>query len=190
MLPAMSRSQPDRTTGPRSRRRRFAAALLGACLPFLSAGCAGYHLGPAKPAFLKDIHTLAIPAFRNNTLIPRMEGLVTDTVIKQFQQDGTYEIVDAGSADAILRCTLERVTRTPERSLTNNVLQTTEFDVDLLVRYQLIERTTGKVLDNGRADGVTNFFVGGDIQQDEQQALPIAAEQLAIHLVSMISEGF
>ena len=115
---------------------------------------------------------------------------MTDTVIKQFQQDGTYQIVDAATADAILRCSIERVTRTAERSLTGNVLQTSEFDVTLLVRYQLIDRSTGKILDNGQAEGVTNFFVGGDVQQDEQQALPIAAEQLAIHLVSMLSEGF
>ena len=184
----MSRFQPDRVPGPRLPWRL--AALLGALLPFLCAGCLGYHLGPAKPAFLKDVHTLAIPAFRNNTLVPRLEGVVTDTVTKQFQQDGTYQIVDAATADAILRCSIERVTRTAERSLTGNVLQTSEFDLTLLVRYQLIDRSTGKILDNGQAQGVTNFFLRGDVQQDEQQAPPTAAEQLAIHLVSMLSEGF
>jgi hypothetical protein len=159
-------------------------------LTLFSDGCVGYHLGPAKPAFLKDIHTIAIPAFRNDTLIPRLEGLVTDTVIKQFQQDGTYQIANSDSADAILRGSIERVTRTPERSVTGNVLLTNEFDIDLLVRYQLVERSTGKILDNGRVDGVTNFFVGDDVQQDEQQAMPLAAEQLAVHLVSALSEGF
>ena len=186
----MSRSQRDRHPGQSVRRLRRAAALVCACLPFLCAGCLGYHVGPAKPAFLRDIHTLAIPAFRNNTLLPRMEGLVTDTVIKQFQQDGTYQIVDAGSADAILRCSVERVPPTGEGSTTGKALQTTESAFAVWVRYQLIERSTGKILDNGRADGSTNFFVGDDVQQDEQQAIPIAAEQLAIHLVSMISEGF
>ena len=185
----MSRTPSGRKNG-QSFRRTVAAALLAAWLPMLCAGCLGYHLGPAKPAFLKDVHTLAIPAFRNNTLIPRMEGLITDTVIKQFQQDGTYQITDAGSADAILRCSVEKVTRTPERSVTGNVLLTNEFDLSLLVRYQLIERSTGKILDNGRAEGTTNFFVGGNVQQDEQQAIPIAAEQLAVRLVSAISEGF
>ena len=186
----MSRSQPLRSARHPVRRRRLAAALLGACALLLDAGCLGYHLGPVKPAFLRDVHTLAIPAFRNDTLIPRMEGLVTDTVIKQFQQDGTYQIADEDSADAILRCTVERITRTPERSVQGNVLLTNEFDLDMLIRYQLIERGTGKVLDSGRADGITNFFVSDDVQQNEQQALPIAAEQAAIHLVSKISEGF
>ncbi len=171
-------------------RVRWLAALLGACLPLLGMGCAGYHVGPAKPAFLKDVHTLAIPAFRNESLIPRMEGLLTDTVIKQFQQDGTYQITDASQADVILQGTLFRVTRTPERSVTGNVLLTNEYDLSLSVRYQLVERATGKILDSGRTDGTTNFFVGNDVQQDELQALPIVAEQVAVRLVSAVAEGF
>ena len=156
----------------------------------LWTGCAGYQLGQAKPAFLAEIHTLAVPAFRNNTLIPRLEGVVTDTVTKQLQQDGTYRIVSADQADAVLNCTIEKVTRTPERSVTGNVLLTNEFDLDLGVRYQLVERATGKVLDSGRVNGTTNFFVGNDVQQDERQAIPLAAEQLAVRLVSVLSEGF
>ena len=33
---------------------------------------------------------LQYPTFKNRTLVPRIEVLVTDTVIKQLQQDGTY----------------------------------------------------------------------------------------------------
>jgi hypothetical protein len=32
--------------------------------------------------------------------------------------------------------------------------------------------------------------VGGDVQQDEQQALPLAAEKAAVQIVSYLSEGW
>ena len=81
-------------------------------------------------------------------------------------------------------------TRTPERSVTGNVLLTSEFDLSLVVSYQLIDAKTGKVLDSGQANGTTSFFVGNDVTQDERQALPLAAEQLAVRLVSAVAEGF
>ena len=156
----------------------------------LLAGCAMYHLGPAKPDYLKDVHTLAIPLFRNNTLLPRIESVVTDTVLEQMQQDGTYKIVDRGSADAILQCTVERVSRAPARSVTGNVLLTSEFELTLTVRYQLYERASGRILDGGQLTGTTTFFVGSDVEQDERQAIPLAAQQLAVRLASEVAEGF
>ena len=156
----------------------------------LLGGCVAYHLGPAKPGYLKDVHTLAIPVFRNNTLLPRIENEVTDTVIEQMQQDGTYQIVGRGSADAILMCTIERVTRTPARSVTGNVLLTSEFELTLTVRYQLYERASGRILDGGQLSGTTSFFVGSDVEQDERQAIPLAAQQLAVRLASEVAEGF
>ncbi len=165
-------------------------AVLAYGMVCLLSGCLGYHLGPAKPAFLKDVHSLNVPVFRNNTLITNLEGVVTDTVIGQIQQDGTYQITNAESADAVLTCTIEKVQRTPDRSVTGNVLLTSEFDLDLGIRYVLSERATGKILDTGRIDGQTSFFVGNDVQQDERQAIPLAAQQLAVRLVSQIAEGF
>ena len=123
--------------------------------------------------------------------MPQVEGLVTDTVDRQFQQDGTYTLTSRDSADAILNCTIERVTRTPERSVTGNVLLTTEFDLSLLVSYRLggqQDRENPRFA--GQANGTTNFFVGNDVTQDERQALPLAAEQLAVRIVSAVAEGF
>src|SRR5207249_4922525 len=48
------------------------------------SGCLGYHVGPVKPYYLRDVHTIAVPTFKNRTLVPRIEVLITDTVIKQL----------------------------------------------------------------------------------------------------------
>ena len=158
-------------------------------LALLLDGCAGYTIGPATPAYLKKIHTIAIPNFANKTLLPRLEVLVTSTVIKQFQQDGTFKIVNADAADATLKAEIAAVGRAPARSVRGNVLATTEFNLVLTVKYTLVGRD-GQVLAPGSASGSTNFFVGNDINTDERQALPLAAEEMARQLVSQLSEGW
>lgn len=150
----------------------------------------GYTLGPATPNHLRQIHAIAVPTFGNTTLVPRIEVLVTGTVIKQFQQDGTYKITSEDRADAILKAEIVSVGRSPARSVRGNVLSTTEFNLAMTVRYTLLGRD-GKVVGSpGAVTGTTSFFVGTDVSTDERQAMPLAAEELARHLVSQLSEGW
>src|SRR2546423_12904292 len=105
-----------------------------ACLGL--SGCLGYHIGPAKPYYLRDVHTIAIPTFVNKTLLPRVEVLVTDTVIKQFQQDGTFRIGSGGLADATLKSERILVRRTPARSGAGKVFATNEINMSIGVRLK------------------------------------------------------
>ena len=164
-------------------------AISSLLLALLVGGCAGYRLGPATPAHLSHIKTIAVPTFANTTLVPRIEALVTGTVIKQFQQDGTFRIASEGQADAVLKAEIVAVGRNPARSVRGNVLSTTEFNLNLSVRYSLVGRD-GKPLSAGGASGSTSFFVGSDVSTDERQALPLAAEEMAKQLVSQLSEGW
>ena len=160
-------------------------------LLFSLGGCAGYHIGPVQPYYLRAVHTIAVPTFANKTLVPRISELVTDSVIKQFQQDGTYRIVGDDQADAILKAEIRRINRAPARSVRGNVLATAEFNLSMSVRYTLVERGSGKgIAGPTEVWGTTSFFVGPDITSDERQALPLAAEDLAIRLVSQLSEGW
>lgn len=166
--------------------KKFFAAVVCLCL----SGCLGYHIGPVKPYYLHDVHTIAVPTFKNETLIPRIEALVTGTVIKQFQQDGTYRIVSEGNADAVLKAEITRISRSPARSVRGNVLATTEFNLSMRVHYRLIGRDGQALGPPGEAVGTTSFFVGTDVVTDERQALPLATEELATRLVSQLSEGW
>ncbi|HUE40562.1 MAG TPA: LptE family protein [Chthoniobacterales bacterium] len=182
-------------------KKTLAAAI--ACLAL--SGCLGYHIGPAKPNYLRDVHAIAIPTFENKTLTPRIEVLVTDTVIKQFQQDGTYRIVSGDKADATLKAEISRITRSPARSVTGNVLATSEFNLSMHVKWRLVGPDGKNLGPSGEAVGTTSFFVGtggtstvgtttssliGDVTTDERQALPLAAEELANRLVTQLSEGW
>ncbi len=160
------------------------------------AGCAGYQLGPVKPKSMRQITTIAVPSFKNETLEPRVEVLLANAVIKQIQQDGTYRIAKDSDADAILECTVEEIVRRPARSVRGNVLQTREYTLVIRGRYRVLDRVNGTQLDGRSFSGQTSFFVTGtnniaaDVNQDERQAIPLAAEDMAVRLVSQISEGW
>ena len=173
--------------------RRASILLL---LALACGGCAGYRIGPIKPKPMREVNTIAVPRFKNDTLQPRVDVLLASAVIKQIQQDGTYRVASEKDADAILECKLDRIDRRPSRSVRGNVLQTREYTLTLRVRYRVVKRDTGKELDDRTVYGQTYFFVTGsdniaaDVNQDERQALPIAAEDLAKRIVSQISEGW
>jgi Lipopolysaccharide-assembly len=159
-----------------------------ACLGL--SGCLGYHIGPVKPTYLRDVQTIAIPTFENKTLLPRVEVLVTDTVIKQFQQDGTFRIANGGNADATLKGEIIRISRSPARSVVGNVLATSEFNLSVRVKYKIVGPDGKPLGPPGEVVGTTSFFVGTDVTTDERQALPLASEELANRLVTQLSEGW
>ncbi len=164
----------------------FTAAL--AC--FSLTGCLGYHIGPVKPYYLRDVHTIAVPTFKNRTLLPHIEVLVTDTVIKQLQQDGTFQIARGEDADATVTAEIIRINRVPARSVRGNVLATVEFNLAMSVRYSVIGRDGTQLVGSAEVSGATTFFVSSDVTTDERQALPLATEDLATRLVAQLSEGW
>jgi len=168
---------------------RILAVLLAIFTLATLPGC-GYRLGSAKPAILANVTKIAIPTFKNKTYIPNIEVLMADATIKQFQQDGTYEIVPDDRADAILYCTLEKAERHQGRAVLSNVLATREFILQLQVQYELVDRVTGATILRGNVNADTSFYTNGDLQIDQQQAIVTAEQEVAVKLVGEISEGF
>lgn len=161
-----------------------------AAASLLLAGCAGYTLGPIKPAYMADVETIGVPTVVNETIEPRIETLVTNSIIKQIQQDGTYQVADYREADVVLEARVVELERRRARSVRNNVLATREFRYRIHIEYSLTDPRSGRVLvADRRVTGDTSFFVGNDLQQDERQAIPLAVEQAAVLLVAQISEG-
>lgn len=171
-------------------------ALLLPLTALVLSGCAGYQVGAIKPTRMAAVNTIAVPTFKNDTLLPRVEVLLANALIKQFQQDGTYKIVRDNDADAIVEGRLEQIIRRPARSVRGNVLLTREYTLDIRCRYDVTDRRTGARLYSSTASGQTSFFassadsISADLTQDERQAFPLAAEQLAIDIVSRLSEGW
>lgn len=165
--------------------------LLALALPvcLLLSSCAGYHLGGQKPAHLRSIETLAVPAFQNLTLEPRVAVNTTNAVIKQIQNHGSYRLVSRDKADAVLIGTIRNVSRGQYRSDRSNILRTSQMLITLEVTYELQDRH-GRVLHTHTAIGESFIFRDPNMQLSETQALEDAAQRLAINLANELCEGW
>lgn len=154
-------------------------------------GCMGYHIGASRPQTMEGIRTVAVPTFHNETLVPRIESLAASTVVRSFQQDGALQIRSTGDADAILEGTIKTIRRRGARSVRSDVVKQQEYYLTLNIVYVLKDRCTGRIINQGAVIGTTSFFVSGnDINQDERQALPLAIENAAGHIVSRVTTGW
>lgn len=165
------------------------ALLLASLAVILLTSCAGYHLGSDKPQKMAGVTKLAVPTFKNDTLEPRLEVLVTNALIKKLQMDGAYQIVPVAEADAVLKATISEIHRSQFRSSRNNTLRTSELLMGLIVKYT-VEDNAGTQLMIGQAQGYSNIVLDPNVQLTERQALADAAERLSINFASTLTEGW
>lgn len=170
-----------------SRMKQILLRLAPLCL--LLAGCAGYSLGGQKPAHLTKVTKLAVPTFENLTLEPRLGVLVTNAVIKQLQNHGSYQIVAKADADAVLEGTIQNISRTQFRSDRNNILRSSQIQATLITLYKITD-SSGVVLHNGRASGASYIILDANLQLSDTQLLEDASQRMAGNLANDISEGW
>jgi hypothetical protein len=144
---------------------------------------------------MDGVTKIAIPTIKTEVLQPRVEMLITNAIIHAFERDGTFKVTDEKDADATIQCKMDSLDRRPNRSVLGNNLLTSEYSLNMRISYRIMKRD-GTVVDTRSANGVTYFFASGsntlaaDINQDEEQAIPIAASDMAGHLVSQVTEGW
>lgn len=164
-----------------------AFALMGCLL----SSCAGYRLGGVKPASLANVNRISVSMFANATQHPRAEALATSAVASAFTQDGTYRLVSAGDADAILEGKLEKIEYTSIRGSRLDTLLPEELSNEVVLEWVLrdgADRT--KVLASGSSRGKSQLFVDSNLQTARNNALPDALERAAENLVSSLANGY
>jgi len=163
--------------------------LLLSALAFTS--CAGYQLGGAKPAVLRDVHNVSVPMFHNETLHPRAEALATSAATDAMVLDGTYRITSLDKADAVLEGTIHQIEYTPLRSTRLDTLRPEELQNTVTLNWKLTDaRDRTKVLASGSSIGTSRFFVDSNLQTSRNNALPDALERASEAMISRLSNGF
>ena len=91
-----------------------AIARAAAGVSCISAGC-GYHTAGHAVQLPENVKTIAVPAFKNETLTYRIEQMLTSSVVREFTTRTHYRILnDPGDdADATLRGTVLSTTASP-----------------------------------------------------------------------------
>jgi len=92
--------------------RGAAATVLAVCLA--ASGC-GYHRAGNAIELPQNIHTVAIPGFVSHSQTFRIEQLLTDAVVREFDARTQYHVVHDthGDADATLKATVLSASATP-----------------------------------------------------------------------------
>ena len=184
----------DAPNGKDSVKTRLAsrAFFLFGCL-FLGVAC-GYHTAGHVVQLSENVKTIAIPAFKNETLTYRVEQMLTAAVVREFTTRTRYRIVnDVGQdADATLRGTVLSTTATP-LTYDTSTGQASSILVVVSVKVTLSDRS-GKVLYQNPAylfreqyevsQDLTSFF------EEDSPAFRRLSRDFARTLVSNILEGF
>jgi hypothetical protein len=168
-----------------------ARSLLVLLLTFTLSGCAGYRLGDISGRDLQGVHSVYVPVAQNESLEPDLQVVMTNAIIRRFENDGTLTVNQSSNADSELDVTIVSVQRTPLRSSTTDLLLTTEYQLTINATATYVNRKLGKkIFENTAVSGSTSFFTQADINEGQRQALPLAATDLATNTVKLVTEGW
>jgi len=171
---------------------RSAAAILPLML-LAACGC-GYKTGGHATTLPANVHTLAIPAFINQSKTYRVEQRLTAAVVHEFISRTHYRILnqESGDADATLRGTVVSTQLTPVAydSVTGRAASAI---IVVNMKVSLVDRH-GKVLfENPSYSYHDQYQISRDVNsffEEESPAVDRLSRDFARTLVSNILEAF
>ena len=168
---------------------RVVAAVLAL---LVTAGC-GYHTAGHAAQIPETITTIAVPAFKNETLTYRIDQLLTAAVVREFTTRTRYHVIsDPADADATLRGTVLSTVASP---LTYDTATGRAASVLVVVsmKVELVDRN-GKVLyQNPSYVFREQYELSQDLQsffEEDSPAFRRLSQDFARTLVSNVLEGF
>ncbi|HZC22085.1 MAG TPA: LptE family protein [Candidatus Binatia bacterium] len=168
---------------------RVVAAVLAL---LVTAGC-GYHTSGHAAQIPETITTIAVPAFKNETLTYRIDQLLTAAVVREFTTRTRYHVIsDPADADATLRGTVLSTVASP---LTYDTATGRAASVLVVVsmKVELVDRN-GKVLyQNPSYVFREQYELSQDLQsffEEDSPAFRRLSQDFARTLVSNVLEGF
>jgi hypothetical protein len=170
----------------------FLKATFSIVLLVTLTSCAGYQLGNVPYQEMKGVKKIYVPIVKNETYEPGIQTMVTNAIIRRIERDGTYLTGRLAEADATLEVTLTDFKRDSLRRARENSLVTEEYDLKLEATATLTNLRTGqKLFDKETVIGDTSIYVNEyRMQENERQAMPLAANALAYEIVRRITEGW
>ncbi len=161
--------------------------LLSAVLALGLLGCSSYKLGTYHDPGFK---TIFVENLRSEVDEPGLENLVSTTIVRQIQKDGTVQVTNLEDADVILRGHINEFEMTPVRYSHSNEITPTEANMTIGITYTLTRKKAKESFYRGHATGTTSLFIGSDLQSDKRQGVPLAAEDLGRKVVSQFVDAW
>lgn len=157
----------------------------------LSAGC-GYRLARPSNPVLEDVHTIAIPYFKNNSFEPGLEAIFTNAFVNEFVASRRLQVVGVEQAEVVLYGKIKEVS---QDSIAYNLDdKAREYRIRVNLSVSLEERRTGTVLWKRNSMKHTEEFPVSQhtvfSEAAKREALKTLAEDLAERVHDSIMQGF
>jgi outer membrane lipopolysaccharide assembly protein LptE/RlpB len=111
----------------------------------------------------KDIKSVSVPFFENNTSEPNLELTVTDRIIQNLVDDNTLSVVDEAESDAVLEGKIKSFENAPFSF--NRDLNAEEYHVIVTVEATLFNRRLNQpIWENETFRGDGSYFL--DVAQE------------------------
>ena len=152
---------------------------------FLLAAC-GYSTTSRTARDIKSVH---VPFFENQTSEPNLEITVTESVIRYLQDDNTLRVTDEGDADAVLE---GYIVEFQNRPFSFNIeLNAEEYRVILRVRATLYNRRTNEPMWSDKifvGDG--SYFVGTPEAKTYGDAVAEAISEITERILNLTTQNW
>lgn len=157
-----------------------------------SAGC-GYHVAGAAGILPKEVHTIAVPAWKNVSTQYRFSDYIAEAVTRELISRTRYTVVaDAANADAVLTGSVARVLQS---ATTLDPVTNRATAAQIIVQLQVrLTAKDGKVLyDQPGLELRDRYEISIDPKQyfdESQPATERMARDIARTVVSAVLESF
>lgn len=146
-------------------------------LCILGSGCAQYRLGAPHQ---ENVRTLHIEQVINRSFAPQVRALMSEELRQVFLRDGGYIITDrAETADLVLQVILEDFSREGVASREDDTGRALSFDLYLVARIALQERTGTMLLENRIIEADATVYATSGLPSAEHGNMPILVRELA-----------
>jgi hypothetical protein len=157
---------------PRLRRICVTALAVTSIVTFSATIGCGYYGTSSRTA--KDIKSIAVPFFDNQTLQPNLDIIVTENLINNLVVDNTLKVTDEEFADAVLDGEIVEFINRPFSF--NSELNAEEYHVVIKVKLTLFNRRLNEpVWENKIISGDGSYFI--DVASEATQTFEGAVEE-------------
>jgi len=157
-------------------------ALLG-----LLTGCA-YQLGPTNGR-AAGADSVEVRLFTNRTIEPRLSEPLAQALRKRLQQDGTFRLATRGEPDVLVTGEITDYWRNPVSFQPADILTPRDYEVRLAAQVRAVNPRSGQVLLDRKVTCRTLVQSTPNLANAERQAVPLAAEELARTITTLLVDG-
>ncbi len=141
-----------------------------------------------KSRFPRQYRTVAVNVFANQTYERKVNGELTEAVIKEIEASTPYKVTGEGRADTVLRGTVQRVTlrelsKSPSTGLSEEVLYEVTID------WEWVDQRTGKPITARNGFTASALFVPSRPSAEPNEIGRYAAVQtMAMNIVANLQD--